>query len=359
MSEFWVSKKKYFCKYCDIYIADDVPSRQQHENGLRHKGNKDRFIRELYKSGEKKKKDKEQEDREMKMVEQVRFVLVRDPESVAEPDFFQAAQAAYAKDVGVAAAEAAVASSSKSAPPAEKPKPKGDKWANYTTAASLGIVDVEGEAIAAAVALRQNEGRVGEWATMVVPPPPEAAAYDPSSAWALPTSSSIPTVKPERAATPEDDQDTRRFKVKQKTVEVGLGADLYDPGVIKIKKRDANGVMKQEEQSVPATVVPEWRPIQLTRNTPHQASATPSSDEKGTWEPVTTDQTTVKTEEDDSARSRAEESAPATDGPSVKTEPVDDKTNILISDETAPAASGSLFKKRKIKSSTAGGRRPQ
>jgi WW domain-binding protein 4 len=70
MSEYWVSKKKYFCKYCDIYIADDVPSRQQHENGLRHKGNVERFIRGIYKAGEKHKKDLEEEKRETKRVEQ-------------------------------------------------------------------------------------------------------------------------------------------------------------------------------------------------------------------------------------------------------------------------------------------------
>jgi WW domain-binding protein 4 len=70
MSEYWVSKKKNFCKYCDIYIADDIPSRQQHENGLRHKGNVERFVRGIYKAGEKNKKDLEEEKREMKRVEQ-------------------------------------------------------------------------------------------------------------------------------------------------------------------------------------------------------------------------------------------------------------------------------------------------
>ena len=75
MSEYWVSKKKYFCKYCDIYIADDAPSRQQHENGLRHKGNVERFIRGIYKAGEKHKKDLEEEKREMKRVEQVSEVV--------------------------------------------------------------------------------------------------------------------------------------------------------------------------------------------------------------------------------------------------------------------------------------------
>ena len=71
MSEFWVSKKKYFCKYCDIYIADDAPSRQQHENGLRHQGSRDRFIRGLYKEGERRKKDLAEEKIEMARVERV------------------------------------------------------------------------------------------------------------------------------------------------------------------------------------------------------------------------------------------------------------------------------------------------
>lgn len=71
MSEYWVSKKRYFCKYCDTYIADDVPSRQHHENGLRHKGNVERFVRGLYKAGEKRKKDADEEKREMRRIEQV------------------------------------------------------------------------------------------------------------------------------------------------------------------------------------------------------------------------------------------------------------------------------------------------
>ncbi|KZT29061.1 hypothetical protein NEOLEDRAFT_1128596 [Neolentinus lepideus HHB14362 ss-1] len=72
MSEYWVSKKKYYCKYCEIYITDDAPSRRQHENGLRHQGNKERFVRGLYKASEKRKQDTEEEKREMARVEQVR-----------------------------------------------------------------------------------------------------------------------------------------------------------------------------------------------------------------------------------------------------------------------------------------------
>ncbi len=70
MSEYWVSRKKYWCKYCDIYIADDAPSRTQHENGMRHKGNKERFVKNLYKQGERRKKDQDDEKREMAKIEQ-------------------------------------------------------------------------------------------------------------------------------------------------------------------------------------------------------------------------------------------------------------------------------------------------
>jgi len=71
MSEYWVSNKKYYCTYCKIYIADDAPSRQQHENGLRHKGNKERFVRGLYKTSEKRRHDLEEEKREMMRIDQV------------------------------------------------------------------------------------------------------------------------------------------------------------------------------------------------------------------------------------------------------------------------------------------------
>lgn len=349
MSEYWVSKKKYFCKYCDIYIADDVPSRQQHENGLRHKGNKDRFIRELYKTGEKRKKDKELEDREMKMVEQVRTRGVLWPllQSSLTQSIQQAAQAAYAKDVGVAVAEAAVASSSKPKPPPPAAKASaGDRWANYTTAASLGIVDVEGEMYAAEAQLRQKEGRVGEWSTVPIAPPP--LPVDPASE----ASSSSHAPKREREPTPPgDEEDTRRFKVRQKTVAVGLGADLYDPGEIKIKKRNGVDVeaVKKEEEITPASLVPEWRPLQLTRT---------GRQEKG---PITTAQANAKLEEADPTTTNASV-PPATDSvgqpsPDVKPEPIEEKPAVAAIEPSDNTGGGGLFKKRKMKSATAGGRR--
>ena len=75
MSEYWVSHKKYLCKYCNIYIADDAPSRRQHETGLKHKGNVERFVRGLYKAGEKRKQDLDEEKREIARIEKVRPCL--------------------------------------------------------------------------------------------------------------------------------------------------------------------------------------------------------------------------------------------------------------------------------------------
>lgn len=57
------------------------------------------------------------------------------------------------------------------APAAPPPKP-ADPFADYTTAASLGIRDEAAERAAAEVERRQNEGVIGEWQKVVKPRPP-------------------------------------------------------------------------------------------------------------------------------------------------------------------------------------------
>ena len=71
MSEYWVSRKKWTCKYCDVTINDDVPSRQQHENGLRHKGNVERSLRQAYKKSERDQREERDAKREMGKIERV------------------------------------------------------------------------------------------------------------------------------------------------------------------------------------------------------------------------------------------------------------------------------------------------
>ncbi|KAJ7262230.1 hypothetical protein B0H12DRAFT_321708 [Mycena haematopus] len=210
MSEYWVSKKKYFCKYCDIYIADDAPSRQQHENGLRHKGNQERFIRGIYKAGEKKKKDDEEERREMARVEQV-------------------AQIAFAQDVGAGRAKLSSGGPTPSASASSrKPAPKpSNPFANYSTAKSLGYDDPDAERLAAEAEQRRSQGVAGEW-EMVPPSSLESAP---------PQSSGDAGVK--RSAEALEEEESREFKLRKKIMTTGLG-QIYDPGVlpIQLKKKE-------------------------------------------------------------------------------------------------------------------------
>jgi WW domain-binding protein 4 len=64
MSEYWVSNKKYYCKYCKIYITDNKISRQNHDNGRKHKEIVQMYIRDV----QKRKKEEEKEAEETKKI---------------------------------------------------------------------------------------------------------------------------------------------------------------------------------------------------------------------------------------------------------------------------------------------------
>ncbi|KAG6920240.1 hypothetical protein DXG01_005009 [Tephrocybe rancida] len=233
MSEYWVSKKKYFCKYCDIYIADDAPSRQQHETGLRHKGNLDRFIRGLYKTGEKRKKDEDEEKRELARVE-------------------QAAQAAYAQDVAAGRARPGAGpppvASTSTAPKKPAPKPS-NPYVNYSTAASLGFSDPDAERIAAEAERRRTQGVAGEWEVVAIITPTLAASSDEDEKSDIKTGDTTTGVKRE-AETPIDEEDTRVYKLQKKGWGSGLGGG-YDPDAIPVKLKK-----KEEVQVIPAVTEP-------------------------------------------------------------------------------------------------------
>ncbi|KAI8454111.1 hypothetical protein BY996DRAFT_4582284 [Phakopsora pachyrhizi] len=71
MTEYWVSKQSYFCKYCEIFIRDDKPSRAQHENGQRHKNNLERYIRDIYKKSDRTKKQQREESDQYREIERL------------------------------------------------------------------------------------------------------------------------------------------------------------------------------------------------------------------------------------------------------------------------------------------------
>ncbi|KAI0645926.1 hypothetical protein C8Q79DRAFT_927021 [Trametes meyenii] len=218
MSEYWVAHKKYFCKYCNIYIADDAPSKRQHETGLRHKGNVERFVRGLYKAGEKRKQDLEEEKREMARVE-------------------KAAQAAYAQDVGAGlvkpgSSSAVAGPSSAAAPKVAATLKPSNPFANYSTAESLGYTDPDEARRKAEEERRKKEGVAGEWEVVDVAGPP-AEEHEQGEDIKPETGSARAGEKRPAEQLPDED-DTRGWKLRRKTVSVGLG-ELYDPGAIPIK----------------------------------------------------------------------------------------------------------------------------
>ncbi|KAH7921402.1 hypothetical protein BV22DRAFT_1114438 [Leucogyrophana mollusca] len=353
MSEYWVSHKKYFCKYCDIYITDDAPSKRQHENGLRHKGNVERFVRGLYKMGEKRKKDLEEEKREMQRIG-------------------KAAEAAYAQDVGSGLAKASgsgsgsstvpVASTSK---PAQKPPPKpSNPYANYTTAASLGYTDPDAERLQAEAERRRMQGVAGDWQVVESSTPTQIEPPAQMSELAVDGEGS------RKREAPNDEEDERQFKLRKKTLGAGLG-EIYDPGLIPIKLKakkeeaveDAQVPTSSTELTtsiVPAdstsTTVPKWTKIQWKRADFKEADdASGSLSGEGTdvdKKRVTRDIGVVDPGKGDPVIPKAEIS---------DADPVLQSLSEPVKGDDVPAsveapAPANLFRKRKVASNAAGSR---
>ena len=59
------------CTSSTLLLADARQSRKQHETGLKHQGNKERFIRDLYKTGNMAKKEKLAAEAEMERINAV------------------------------------------------------------------------------------------------------------------------------------------------------------------------------------------------------------------------------------------------------------------------------------------------
>ncbi|KAI6136488.1 hypothetical protein F5141DRAFT_1074977 [Pisolithus sp. B1] len=251
MSEYWVSHKRHHCKYCNIYIADDKPSRTQHENGLRHKGNVERFVRGLYKEGEKRVREREEEKTIMIGVKKHLVVLPHHTRP----------------------------SSSRSAPqPSTRVKPV-NPFANYTTAAQLGITDPDVEE----AERRMGMGIPGRWtlsnSTEAKPPVDETAT---SSDNAEGRKRSVFA-----AALDAEDGDVRAFKLRKKVVGPGVG-DTYDPVAIPIKLKSK----KEKEEGEPTG-------LGLERPSGTSESTMPNPSKDGSkWTKYVDDVKTPKTEPD-------------------------------------------------------------
>ncbi|KAJ7218119.1 hypothetical protein GGX14DRAFT_439906 [Mycena pura] len=318
MSEYWISKKKYFCKYCEIYIADDVPSRQQHENGLRHKGNLERFIRGIYKAGEKKKKDDEEERREMARVE-------------------QAAQIAFAQDVGAGRAKLDTSTPSASTSSRKPPPKPSNPWANYSTPKSLGYEDPDAASTIAEAQGYRTQGVAGDW---------EVAT--PSNA--APASTSEPNAK-RSASDALDQEESREYKLRKKTLATGLG-QIYDPGAISIP-------LKKEElvDPAPPPTAPLARPPEPSDDSKSKPKWTKLPWKKAGDPEGPIDVPFVKSEADEAPKkeedttTQFDESPTAANGTGIKSEP--DTPSLPEAASESPI----IFKKRRIPAGGSKGRR--
>ena len=300
----------------------------------------------------------------------------------------EAARQAYARDIGTGLETPGASSSSAAATvpaPKSKPPPKpSDPYANYTTAASLGIADPDLEQLIREADIRKSEGRAGDWVTVVPPPPPLPEADS--------TGSGSPVVehdaKVESAEAAGhvrkrvddglvDEDDTRRFKMRKKTTAVGLG-EIYDPGIIEVKPREV-----KEEPTI------ELKPLAST-----STSINPATDSQGTrgsggasgadssgtpkwasrgWrragEPADASETTSFTIADIVANQKlttamdttvSEDLCQNTSPTDVKTESTDDvkKEEPLDIPISLPSSTG-LFKKRKVPLTSTAGRRKE
>ncbi|CAG7854620.1 SubName: Full=Uncharacterized protein {ECO:0000313/EMBL:CCA68638.1} [Serendipita indica DSM 11827] len=309
MSEYWVSNKKYFCKYCEIFIADDAPSRTQHENGLRHKGKKEQFIRNLYKSGEKKKREQEEERKEMARIE-------------------LAAQASFAGDVQSGRAKGST-SSYTALPKPSAPKPavkSGPSMANYTTARDLGIAQEEEEKMAKAIAMAQSQGVVGQWEVVET---------------TTPTASALPQKRP---LEDDEDEEGEGYRVRRKKLAEGLG-EIYDPGVITLipKKQPENEIEAPTVQSEKEPKVP--APLKWSTKRWKTGDADPDVDATSDNEQPTQLNEVVETQSADALTERHVQ-----DPPSLTEEKPQDQPK--PTEEVAPTKS--MFKKRKGPSQSVG-----
>jgi len=361
MSEYWVSKKRYFCKYCDVYIADDVPSRQHHENGLRHKGNVERFVRGLYKAGEKRKKDAEEEKREMRRIEQVCFYSFLHL-YLSNSLNAKAAGAAFAQDVSAGRAQLTTTPSSSSSAVASSSKrpQKSGGISDYSTPESLGYTDPDIERARAEAERQRTQGVAGDW-QMVEPTPTET----PSGTGEEPTQpvddmqsteGNQGTSSNKRAVPDPAEEDEGRWKLRKKITTVGLG-EIYDPGIItikpKVKEKETLGQEKVPSdgtatpEDTKAMPVPKWAPVKWKKagesvdDTSGATGSGPGGDAVLTEGALLVPADALNTDEDP---------APASvTGAHMKEEPLPIKLEEATtpSVETAPSG-GSLFRKRKV-----------
>lgn len=247
----WVSRPKWTCKYCNVTINDDVPSRMQHENGLRHKGNVERSLRDAYRKSERERAEEREAKRTMEKIER----LAR--ESHAKDTVGSTTSATGAGPSIVAPPVPATPSGAVRKADASKPPPQWkptDRLATYGSALptcgeeQARLEEQRLQEWQQAEEERGKEGKAGEW-QVVTPAQPVASK---ASRITSSTSTQHPTAQ------------SSQIREKQGNYR----SDEDDDGLeeIKVKKRmrTANeNERERREAERQRTMLPTWKPMRI------------------------------------------------------------------------------------------------
>lgn len=199
MADVWISRKRWTCKYCDVTINDDLPSRRHHETGLRHKQNKQKALQELYRKSEQERKDAEHTKKEMERIEAL-------------------AAESYAKDQASGNQSIATPLQTTPAPSTSSLQPTKHVQATSQSSPARRHRQVTGEVEREA---HQPTARAGEWEEVA----PSRLLQQFSSASA---SQSAETSDRERA---------KSFRMREKVAQLEDSDDDLAESTIKIRKR--------------------------------------------------------------------------------------------------------------------------
>lgn len=184
-----------------------VQSRSHHDSGFRHKGNLERYIRDIYKKGNKQEREKAEEARQIAAID-----------------------AAAAAAMGISPEQASTSGAAR--PAFRKKAASSSSGPSYTTAADLGFTDPEAERSQQERERREKEGVAGEWSFVA----PVAGPSRLRSTSADQPDADVP-VPEEPPKTEREEPDNRKVShayLKEKSLPV-LDDDGYENVQIKVR----------------------------------------------------------------------------------------------------------------------------
>lgn len=253
MADVWISRKRWTCKYCDVTINDDLPSRRHHETGARHKQNVQKALADLYRKGEQERKDAEHMKKEMARIEAL-------------------AAESYAKDQ---------ASGDGSAAPSSQ------------TAAPSAASSSSSPATSAPVRAKSGLAHSAQQSTRPTAPSAEVAPQPTAQPGEWEQVHPVTSASTSYANETSDRDKARSFRVREKVARLDGSDDDGSLNDIKIKKRPRNDVdaedgpsllqrgVKKEEPADPAHSVKEEAGA-ASLNTDASASAVKEEESSGT-----------------------------------------------------------------------------